>query len=73
MKYLFTLAFFIYFSTHFLRTQERPNILIIFTDEQGYGEVGCYGNENLYTPRFDQLAKETPRFTNFYAQPICNP
>ncbi|MBT5169534.1 MAG: sulfatase-like hydrolase/transferase [Opitutales bacterium] len=65
--------FFIYFFTHFLRTQEHPNILIIFTNEQGYGDVGCYGNENLYTPRFDQLAKERPRFTNFYAQPICDP
>ena len=45
--------------------QLRPNILIIFTDDQGYGDVGCYGNEKLKTPRLDQLAMEGTRFTSF--------
>lgn len=53
--------------------QLRPNILIIFTDDQGYGDVGCYGNEKLKTPRLDQLAMEGTRFTSFYAQPVCGP
>ena len=52
---------------------DRPNILIIFTDDQGYGDVACYGNELIKTPRLDQLAREGTRFTDFYAQPVCGP
>jgi len=51
----------------------RPNILIIFTDDQGYADLGCYGNEKNKTPRMDQLAKEGTRFTSFYAQSVCGP
>ncbi len=53
--------------------QERPNILIIFTDDQGYSDLGCFGNKKNKTPRLDQLAKEGTRFTSFYAQPVCGP
>lgn len=52
---------------------EKPNILIIFTDDQGYGDVGCYGNQVIKTPRLDQLAKEGTLFSSFYAQPVCGP
>ena len=52
---------------------ERPNILIIFTDDQGYGDLACYGNKETKTPRLDQLAKEGTRFTSFYAQTVCGP
>ena len=51
----------------------RPNILIIFTDDQGYGDLGCYGSKTNKTPRMDQLAKDGMRFTNFYAQHVCGP
>jgi arylsulfatase A-like enzyme len=51
----------------------RPNILIIFTDDQGYGDLACYGSQTNKTPRVDQLAKEGTRFTNFYAQHVCGP
>jgi len=51
----------------------RPNIVIIFTDDQGYADLACYGNTKNKTPRFDQLAKEGIRFTNFYAQHVCGP
>lgn len=50
-----------------------PNILIIFTDDQGYADLGCYGNTRNKTPRLDQLAKEGTRFTSFYTQPVCGP
>lgn len=53
--------------------KERPNILIIFTDDQGYSDLGCFGNKKNKTPRLDQLAKEGTRFTSFYAQPVCGP
>ena len=51
----------------------QPNILIIFTDDQGWGDLACYGNEKNKTPRMDQLAREGTRFTQFYAQPVCGP
>ncbi|MBT4694956.1 MAG: sulfatase-like hydrolase/transferase, partial [Planctomycetaceae bacterium] len=51
----------------------QPNILIIFTDDQGWADLACYGNENNKTPRMDQLAREGTRFTQFYAQPVCGP
>jgi len=54
-------------------TQAKPNILIVFTDDQGYADLGCYGNEKNKTPRMDQLAKEGMRFTSFYAQHVCGP
>lgn len=51
----------------------KPNILIIFTDDQGYGDLACYGNEKNKTPRLDQLAKEGTLFTSFYSQTVCGP
>ena len=51
----------------------KPNILIIFTDDQGYADLACYGNTKNKTPRLDRLAGEGTRFTNFYAQSGCGP
>jgi len=51
----------------------RPNILILFTDDQGYADLGCYGSKVNKTPRMDRLAKEGTRFTCFYAQHVCGP
>jgi arylsulfatase A-like enzyme len=51
----------------------RPNILIIFTDDQGYADLGCYGNKKNKTPRMDKLATEGTRYTSFYAQHVCGP
>jgi len=52
---------------------DRPNILIIFTDDQGYADLGCYGSTTNRTPRMDRLAAEGTRFTSFYAQHVCGP
>tara|TARA_R110002049_G_scaffold4601_5_gene32768 strand:+ start:1071011 stop:1072384 length:1374 start_codon:yes stop_codon:yes gene_type:complete len=52
---------------------DRPNVLMIFTDDQGVNDVGCYGSE-IPTPRIDQLATEGVRLTQFYAaSSICTP
>ncbi|MHC4074726.1 MAG: sulfatase family protein [Planctomycetota bacterium] len=51
----------------------KPNFVIIFTDDQGYGDLGCYGSKTIRSPRLDKLAKEGTRFTDFYAQPVCGP
>ncbi len=56
-----------------LKASEKPNILIIFTDDQGYADLGCFGNAKNKTPRLDQLAREGTRFTSFYAQTVCGP
>ncbi|MEM7670965.1 MAG: sulfatase-like hydrolase/transferase, partial [Pseudomonadota bacterium] len=52
---------------------EKPNILIIFTDDQGYADLACYGNTKNKTPRLDQLAAEGTKFTSFYSQTVCGP
>ncbi len=50
-----------------------PNIVLIFTDDQGYQDLSCYGSPNIKTPNIDQMAKEGARFTNFYvSQPVCS-
>ncbi len=50
-----------------------PNIVIIFTDDQGYQDVGAYGSPDIQTPNLDRMAREGARFTNFYvAQPVCS-
>ncbi len=50
-----------------------PNIVIIFTDDQGYADVGCFGATKIKTPNLDRMASEGIRFTDFYvAQPVCS-
>lgn len=53
---------------------DRPNVLLIFTDDQGSIDLNCYGAKDLYTPHLDRLAQEGIRFTQFYvAAPVCSP
>ena len=52
---------------------EKPNFVVIFTDDQGYADLGCFGSTSNKTPRMDQLAKEGTRFTSFYSQTVCGP
>jgi arylsulfatase A-like enzyme len=50
-----------------------PNVVIIFTDDQGYGDIGCFGATGFDTPNLDEMASQGMRFTNFYsAQPVCS-
>lgn len=53
--------------------KDSPNFIIIFTDDQGYQDLGCYGSPNIKTPRIDRMAQEGMRFTSFYAQTVCGP
>lgn len=53
---------------------ERPNVVILFADDLGYGDLGCYGSPNIATPCLDLMAREGLRFTDFYvAGPVCTP
>lgn len=51
----------------------RPNILLILTDDQGYGDLGIHGNDLVKTPNLDRLAGESARFDRFYVSPLCAP
>jgi len=51
-----------------------PNVVLIFADDQGYGDLGCYGSESIRTPNLDRLAREGRKFTSFMvASPVCSP
>ena len=53
--------------------KKLPNVIIIFTDDQGYGDLGCYGAEGFETPNIDSMAKEGMLFTDFYvSQAVCS-
>ena len=54
-------------------TEAKPNFVVIFTDDLGYQDVGCFGSPDIRTPRLDAMAAEGMKFTSFYAQPICGP
>lgn len=56
------------------RAAERPNVVIVFADDLGYGDLGCYGSPAIRTPHLDQMAAEGLRFTDFYsAAEVCTP
>lgn len=58
----------------FLQAAEQPNIIFIMADDLGYGDLGCYGQTIIKTPRLDQMAAEGMRFTQFYSGcPVCAP
>ncbi len=51
----------------------EPNVILIMTDDQGYGDLGCHGNPILKTPNLDRLYAESIRFTDFHVNPFCTP
>jgi len=51
----------------------RPNVILIITDDVGYGDIGSYGAPDIKTPNIDSLAKNGTRLTDFYAAPNCSP
>jgi arylsulfatase A-like enzyme len=55
------------------QTGKRPNVILIMTDDQGYGDLACHGNPVISTPNLDKLRAESVRFTNFHVDPTCSP
>src|SRR5687768_16709174 len=55
-------------------SHKLPNIIYIYADDMGYGELGCYGQQKIKTPNLDRMAKEGMRFTQHYSgAPVCAP
>ncbi|MFY0653481.1 MAG: arylsulfatase [Cyclobacteriaceae bacterium] len=55
------------------QSDQQPNVIIILTDDQGYGDLGFTGNKHVKTPNLDQFAKKSIRFNNFHVSPVCAP
>ena len=57
-----------------VNNEKKPNIIIIFADDLGYGDLGCYGSKINLTPTLDKMAEEGKKFSNFYvSSPVCSP
>jgi arylsulfatase A-like enzyme len=71
----FALTFFLLINSFYhLWGTDKVNVVLIFADDQGYGDLGCFGSKKIKTPNIDQMAKEGRKFTNFMvASPVCTP
>ncbi len=73
MKFTYLLLYFSLFAFT-AKSEQRPNFIIILTDDQGYADVGFNGCEDIPTPHIDRIAHEGVRFTNGYVTyPVCSP
>lgn len=74
-RILFALLAAVSFSSHTLAAKaESPNIVVIFCDDLGYGDLSCFGHPTIRTPNLDRMAAEGVRLTQFYsASPVCTP
>ncbi|MEP3478192.1 MAG: arylsulfatase [Fuerstiella sp.] len=61
------------YATGIVRGANRPNIIVVMTDDQGYGDLSCHGNPDVQTPHLDRLYQQSVRFTNFHVDPTCAP
>ena len=55
------------------RAADKPNVILLLTDDQGYGDLSCHGNGVLRTPNLDKLHRQSIRFTDFHVAPMCTP
>lgn len=58
---------------HNTSAQERPKVILVITDDQGYGDLGCHSNPIIQTPNLDRLHAQSVRLTNFHVDPTCSP
>jgi len=71
---LITMLSCLTFNVQAKKKESKPNVVIVFTDDQGYGDVGCFGAEGFKTPHIDKLADNGMKLTSFYvAANVCTP
>ena len=51
---------------------DKPNVIVILADDLGYGDLSCYGADDIATLNIDQMATEGAKFTSFYVSPVCS-
>ena len=73
MRLLLTALTLLGYCTTYAQSPTHPNVVLIITDDQGYGDLGFTGNPHVQTPTLDQLASESIQLTNFYVSPVCAP
>jgi len=75
MQRLLFLPLFLFSALLFAqKPSSKPNVIYIFADDLGYGELGCYGQKKIKTPNLDRLAAGGLRFTHHYSSaPVCAP
>lgn len=73
MKTALALAGILALATTTAAAAGKPNVVIVLTDDQGYGDLSCHGNPILKTPQMDRLHDQSVRFTDFHAAPMCTP
>jgi arylsulfatase A-like enzyme len=80
MKYLVRIGYYLFLFCFFGLAQvnaqsvSKPNIIYIYADDLGYGELGVYGQQKIKTPNLDKMAQEGIRFTDHYTSaPVCAP
>ena len=73
MKSLLLITIFIFSASLTVFSADRPNVVIVMTDDQGYGDLSCHGNPILKTPHLDKLHSESVRLTDYHVAPTCSP
>ncbi len=72
-RILIVISLFLATTISFSQESNPPNVILIITDDQGYGDFGFTGNNQIKTPVLDALSKRSIRFNNFYVSPVCAP
>ena len=74
MKYFLAIICSLFLINASAQKTSKPNIIFIFADDLGYGDIGCYGQQKIETPNIDKLAQKGMRFTQFYSgSTVCAP
>lgn len=74
MKYkLLAIGLWFVFSLAGKAQETRPNVILVMTDDQGIGDLGCHGNPWIKTPNLDRFYTESVKLTNFHVSPLCTP
>lgn len=73
MRHAILLTFLFCLPTLADAAASKPNVLVIVTDDQGWGDLGVNGNEKIHTPNLDRLARESVQLSRFYVSPVCAP
>jgi len=71
IRFLFTLSVALVCTSRLLAA--TPNVLLVITDDQSYGDLGVHGNPQIRTPNLDAFAKQSVHLKNFYVSPVCSP